>query len=143
MVCIYANLVTSHLACTMHVNVHGTCAPCRTSTSKYSSGLACMQVDPNLAKITTSHSWVLNTQNTNQNMPHMLAIAYLNENVEKSVFTIGLISSSVDQFNSWCSPMQRLLVYMYLSQLMSTFTNYLKGASFPRWFLHSLTQKNQ
>ena len=63
--------------------------------------------------------------------------------VEKSVFTIGLISSCVDQFNSWCSPMQRLLVYMYLSQLMSPFTNYLKGASFPRWFLHSMTQKNQ
>ena len=46
--------------------------------------------------------------------------------VEISVFSIGLISSCADQFNSWGSPMQRLLVYMYLSQLMSTFTNYLK-----------------
>ena len=46
--------------------------------------------------------------------------------VEKPLFSIGLISSCADQFCSLCSPMQRLLLYMYLSQLMSTFTNYLK-----------------
>ena len=46
--------------------------------------------------------------------------------VEKPQFSIGLISFCADQFCSVCSPMQRLLLYMYLSQLMSTFTNYLK-----------------
>ena len=47
--------------------------------------------------------------------------------VEKPLFSIGLISFWADQFSSWCSPMQRLLLYMYLSQLISTFTNYLTG----------------
>ena len=46
--------------------------------------------------------------------------------VEKPLFSIGLISSCADQFSSLFSPMQRLLLYMYLSQLLSTFTNYLK-----------------
>ena len=46
--------------------------------------------------------------------------------VEKPLFMIGLISFCADQFSSVCSPNQRLLLYMYLSQLMSTFTNYLK-----------------
>ena len=46
--------------------------------------------------------------------------------VENPLFSIGLSSSCADQFCSLCSPMQRLLLYMYLSQLMSTFTNYLK-----------------
>ena len=36
-------------------------ALCRNSTSKYPSGLACMQADSNLEKITTSHFQVLNT----------------------------------------------------------------------------------
>ena len=39
-----------------------------------------MQADPNLAKITTSHFWVLNTQSANVNMPNMIPIAYHNEN---------------------------------------------------------------
>ena len=47
------------------------------------------------------------------------------DNVEKPLFTIGLISFCADQFSSLCSPMQRLLLYMYLSHLMSTFTNNL------------------
>ena len=50
----------------------------------------------------------------------------LDTSVEKPLFMIGLISFCADQFSSVCSPMQRLLLYMYLSQLMSTFTNYLK-----------------
>ena len=40
-----------------------------------------MQADLNLAKITTSHFQVLNTQNANQYMPNMIPIAYLNENL--------------------------------------------------------------
>ena len=48
------------------------------------------------------------------------------KSVEKPLFSIGLISSCAYQFSSLCSPMQRLLLYMYLSQLMSTFTNFLK-----------------
>ena len=45
--------------------MHDTYDLCKTSTSKYLSGLACMQANPNLAKITASHCWVLNTQNAN------------------------------------------------------------------------------
>ena len=59
---------------------HGAHAQCKTSMSKYLSGLVCMQADPNLVKITTSHSQVLNIQNANQNMPNMVPIVYLNEN---------------------------------------------------------------
>ena len=64
----------------MHVHVHGAHALCKNSVSKLLSGLACMQADTNLAKITTSYFWVLNTQNANDNMPNMILIAYLNEN---------------------------------------------------------------
>ena len=77
---LYVNLVTSCLACMTHMPMHGTHALHRTSVSKYLSGLACTQADPNLAKITAPHFQVLNTQNANQNMPNMIAIAYLNEN---------------------------------------------------------------
>ena len=48
---LYVNPVTSHLACTMHA-IH---ALCRTRASKYFSGLACMQADVNLVKITPTH----------------------------------------------------------------------------------------
>ena len=34
-----------------------------------------------------------------------------------------------------------MFVYMYLSQLMSTFTKLSKGASSSRWFLHSMTRR--
>ena len=62
---LYMNLVMSCLACMMHMHMHGAHALCKTSVSKCLSGLVCMQADPNLAKITTSHFWVLNTQNAN------------------------------------------------------------------------------
>ena len=62
---LYVNLVMSCLACTMHAHLHGTCALCRNSMSKYSSGLVCMQADLNLPKITDSHFQVLNEQNSN------------------------------------------------------------------------------
>ena len=62
------------------MDIYVECALCKTSTSKYLSGLARMQQDLNLAKITASHFWVLNTQNANRNMPNMILIAYLNEN---------------------------------------------------------------
>ena len=39
------------------------------------------QADPNLVKITAAHSWVLNTQNPNRNMPNMILSVYLNENL--------------------------------------------------------------
>ena len=61
--------------------------------------------------------------------------------VEKSVFSIW-----VDLF--LCRSIQLLVlsyaemfVYMYLSQLMSTFTKLSKGASSSRWFLHSMTRR--
>ena len=62
---LHVNLAMSCLACTMCMDVHGACALCRTSTSKYFSGLVCMQANPILAKITASHFWVLNSQNAN------------------------------------------------------------------------------
>ena len=80
---LYANLVTTCLACVMHTHVHDACALCKTSTSKNFSGLACKQADLNLAKRTTSHFWVLNTQNANENMPNMILIANRNENFTK------------------------------------------------------------
>ena len=63
------------------------------------------------------------------------------KSVEKSVFSIW-----VDLF--LCRSIQLLVlsyaemsVYMYLSQLMSTFTNYHKGASSSRWYLLSMTRR--
>ena len=75
----YANLVMSCLACMMCACMHGACPLHKYGASKYPSGLVCMQADSNLEKITTSHSWVLNTQNANENMPNTIPIAYLNE----------------------------------------------------------------
>ena len=77
---LFVNPVTSCLACAVCTCVHGACAPNKYGASKYMSGLACMQAELNLGKITTSHFWVINTQNANKNMPNMIPIAYLNEN---------------------------------------------------------------
>ena len=38
-----------------HVHMHGACALYKYDMSKYLSGLACMQADSNLGKLTTSH----------------------------------------------------------------------------------------
>ena len=43
--------------------MHDACALSNMGMSEYQSGLACMQADLNLGKISTSHFWVLNTQN--------------------------------------------------------------------------------
>ena len=59
---------------------HGACAPSIIGASKYSTDLACVQADQNLAKITASHFGVLITQNANESMPNMIPIEYLNEN---------------------------------------------------------------
>ena len=59
---LFANLVTSQLACTMHAFMHGACASNKYCTSKYPSGLACTQAGSNLEKITASHFQVLNAQ---------------------------------------------------------------------------------
>ena len=61
-------------------HVHGACSLYKYGMSKYLSGLACMQADLNLVKITASHFWVLNAQNANKNMPNVIPIAYLNKN---------------------------------------------------------------
>ena len=61
--------------------MHGTHALDKNGVSKYLIGMACMQADLNLGKLTASHLWVLNTQNANKNMPNMFPIAYLNENL--------------------------------------------------------------
>ena len=78
---LFANLVTSHLACTSWAHGHGEHDLIKNDTPKYLSGLACMQADSNLGKLTTSHCQVLNTQNANGNMPNMFPIVYLNENL--------------------------------------------------------------
>ena len=78
---LFANLVVSHLACTLHASMHGAHALIKYDTSKYLSGLACKQANSKLGKITASHFQVLNTQNANENMLNMFLIAYLNENL--------------------------------------------------------------
>ena len=40
-----------------------------------------MQAKPPLGQITTSHFWVLITETANGNIPTMILIAYLNENL--------------------------------------------------------------
>ena len=77
----YVNLVTSHWACTLHACMHSTRTLSKNSAPKYPSSLAGTQADSNLGKLTASHFWVLYTQNTNENMPDMFSIAYLNENL--------------------------------------------------------------
>ena len=77
---LYVNPLITHWACMTCMHVHGTCALCKTSTSKYLSSLACMQADMNIVKITSSHFQVLNAQNAIENIPNMILIAYLNEN---------------------------------------------------------------
>ena len=66
-------------ACATCACKHGAHALTNMGVSNYSSGLACVQADPNLAKTTISHFWVLNSQNGNRNMPNMILIAYLQE----------------------------------------------------------------
>ena len=78
---LFANLVMSHLACTSHMCMHGTRALYKYGAPKYLNGLACMQANSNLGKLTTSYFQVLITQNANENMPNMFPIAYLNENL--------------------------------------------------------------
>ena len=68
--------------------MHGTYALSKIGASKYSSGLACIQANPNVVKVTASHfqvlntqkcKWeyakVLNTQKANGNMPKMILIS--------------------------------------------------------------------
>ena len=62
-------------------HMHGACALYKYVASKYLSGLACMQAVLNLGKLSASYFWVLNTQNANENIPDMIPIAYLNENL--------------------------------------------------------------
>ena len=62
---LYVNLGMSHLACMIckHTDMAHLLYVCKTSMSKYSSGLACMHPEPNLVKITASLFQVLYTQN--------------------------------------------------------------------------------
>ena len=78
---LFANLVSSHLACMSCMHMHGACALIKYGMPKYLSGLVCTQANSNLGKLTASHYWVLNTQNANKNMQNMFPIAYLNENL--------------------------------------------------------------
>ena len=66
-----ANLVMSRWAC----------AIIKMGASKYPNGLTGTPADWNLGKITASHFEALITQNANENMPDMLLIVYLNENL--------------------------------------------------------------
>ena len=85
----YVNPVLSHLACVMHVHMHGACALYKYGMFKNPSGLACMQADLNLEKITTTHFQVLNAQHANKNMPNKIPIAYLNENFMDCTENLG------------------------------------------------------
>ena len=78
---LYVNLVTSHLACAMCTHMHGTCALCRNSMSKYLSGLVCPQAHSKHRE--NNRFTFLGTKypKCNENMPkNMLPITCLNKN---------------------------------------------------------------
>ena len=63
--------------------------------------------------------------------------------VEKSQFSIGLISFCADQFNS-CALLKSKLACLHVSfTTYEYFYKLSKSASFSRWLLHPVTQKNQ
>ena len=61
--------------------------------------------------------------------------------VEKSVFSIWVDLPLCRSIQLLVLSYAEMFVYMYLSQLMSTFTKLSKGASSSRWFLHSMTRR--
>ena len=63
------------------MHVHGTCALIKMGMLKYSNGLMGMPADSNLWNLTTSHYYDLIMKNANKNMPNMVPILYLNENL--------------------------------------------------------------
>ena len=65
---LYENLVMSHLACATCTHMHGTCALCRNSASKYSSSLGCMQANPKLSEY--NHYTFLGTKYTKCKLEH-------------------------------------------------------------------------
>ena len=77
----YANLVTSCWAWASCAREHGACAIIKMGTSKYLNGLTGTPADSNLGKLTATHFKALITQNSNENMPDMFPIVYLNENL--------------------------------------------------------------
>ena len=77
----FVNLVKSSLACASHMHIHSAHALIKYGTSKYLSGLVCIQANSNLGKLTASHFLVLYTQIANDNMPNMIPIAYHNKNL--------------------------------------------------------------
>ena len=77
----YVNFVMSCWACASCVHMHGTHVLSNNGAPKYPSSLVGTQADSNLGKISASHFQVLNTHNTNKNMPDMFPIAYLKENL--------------------------------------------------------------
>ena len=63
--------------------------------------------------------------------------------VEKPLFSIGLISFCADQFNS-CALLQSGITCLHVSfTAYEYFYKLSKSASFSRWLLHPVTQKNQ
>ena len=61
--------------------MYGACAITKMGALKYSNGLTGTPANLNLRKLTATHFNALITQNTNENMPNMFLIVYLNENL--------------------------------------------------------------
>ena len=61
--------------------------------------------------------------------------------VEKSVFSIWVDLLLCRSIQLLVLSYAEMFVYMYLSQLMSTFTELSKGASSSRWYLQSMTRR--
>ena len=61
--------------------------------------------------------------------------------VEKSVFSIWVDLLLCRSIQLLVLSYAEIFVYMYLSQLMSTFTELSKGASSSRWYLQSMTRR--
>ena len=80
-----------------------------------------------LSKITASHFSTLNMKIAKQNVLKRILVENLNTRLFLISCSQGILSSSSFSFYL----LLRLLVYMYLSQLMRTFTNYLKCIVIP------------
>ena len=70
-----------------------------------------------------------------------LKAVLLEQFAEKSVFLIWVDLLLCRSIQLLVLSYAEMFVYMYLSQLMSTFTKLSKGASSSRWFLQSMTRR--
>ena len=74
----------------------------------------------------TAHGWLLCGSPTRVSMAFILSVGKIVENSSSRFFQISCSQGILNSSRLSCYLLLRLLVYMYLSQLMRTLTNYLK-----------------